>query len=83
MLTREHLTTGGISLTAFYIRRFKRLTPALIVMVLAAVLVSPLWMQETTALTDLGATYFIANLVIQLTLRTSRSGYLVDFVGCV
>lgn len=72
MLLREHAKHGKVSLTRFYLRRFKRLTPALIlmvsiVMVLAIALTSPLYVQSQTALTGLGATFLTANVVIQAT----------------
>ncbi len=72
MLLREHSKYGKVSLVSFYLRRFKRLTPALIfmvsvVMVLAIALTSPLYVQSQTALTGLGATFLTANIVIQAT----------------
>jgi peptidoglycan/LPS O-acetylase OafA/YrhL len=72
MLLREHSKHGKVSLVNFYLRRFKRLTPALIfmvsiVMVLAIALTSPLYVQSQTALTGLGATFLTANIVIQAT----------------
>ena len=76
MLLREHSIHGQISLARFYLRRFKRLTPALIfmvsiVMLLAIALTSPLYVQSQTALTGLGATFLTANIVIQ----TTTGGY--------
>jgi peptidoglycan/LPS O-acetylase OafA/YrhL len=72
MLLREHSKYGKVSLASFYLRRFKRLTPALIfmvsvVLVLAIALTSPLYVQSQTALTGLGATFLTANIVIQAT----------------
>ncbi len=72
MILREHSKYGKVSLVSFYLRRFKRLTPALIfmvsiVMVLAIALTSPLYVQSQTALTGLGATFLTANIVIQAT----------------
>ena len=60
---------GRFSLTLFYVRRIKRLFPALILMlvtvlVLSFLLESPLGAQQTTAKTALGATIFVANMVI-------------------
>lgn len=72
MLLREHARSGRIDLKRFYIRRFKRLTPALAVMVVitlvaSTLLSSPLGPQQNTALTGLGAIALIANLVIAQT----------------
>jgi peptidoglycan/LPS O-acetylase OafA/YrhL len=69
MLQREWLATGRIHFAAFYLRRFKRLTPALAlvvaVTVAAALLVlSPLGPQQTVAKTGLGAMLISANVVI-------------------
>ncbi|MBB1513203.1 acyltransferase [Tessaracoccus sp. MC1627] len=69
MLLREHATTGTISFRRFYIRRIKRLAPALAVTSIATVLLallflSPLGPQETTFKTALGATFGVANWVI-------------------
>ena len=72
MLVREQDRTGGIALGRFYLRRFKRLTPALALMVaitivLTAFLLPPLGAQENVAKTGLGAMALIANLVIAVT----------------
>jgi peptidoglycan/LPS O-acetylase OafA/YrhL len=60
---------GRFSLAMFYARRIKRLFPALILMlvtvlVLSFLLESPLGAQQNTAKTALGATIFVANIVI-------------------
>ena len=67
MLLREHATTGTISFRRFYIRRLKRLGPALAVMstvtvLLSLLFLSPLGPQETAFKTALGATVGVANL---------------------
>lgn len=72
MLMREHERTGGIRLWRFYVRRFKRLTPALaatvaFVMFASLFLLSPLAGQQEAAQTGLGAMFFIANIVIART----------------
>lgn len=72
MLQREWRTRESLSLRTFYWRRFARLTPALALMVavtvvLAALLLSPLGPQQTTAYTALGAMALIANFVITWT----------------
>lgn len=69
MLLREHATTGTISFRRFYIRRIKRLGPALAVtnivtVILAVLFLSPLGPQQTTFATALGATFGVANWVI-------------------
>jgi peptidoglycan/LPS O-acetylase OafA/YrhL len=69
MLQREWEATGRIRFRAFYLRRFKRLTPALAVMVAATALVSalvlsPLGAQQTVAETGVGAMFLVANGVI-------------------
>lgn len=69
MLHREWATSGRINFRQFYIRRFKRLTPALALMVSVTVLVSilllsPFGAQQTTASTAIGAMLLVANLVI-------------------
>jgi peptidoglycan/LPS O-acetylase OafA/YrhL len=75
-LILRQLDAGRFSLAEFYVRRTKRLLPALVVMllvvlVLSLLLQSPLGPQQTTAKTGVGAMLLAANLVI---LRTS-SGY--------
>lgn len=72
MLDREHLKSGTVSLKRFYLRRFKRLTPALvttlvIVVALTGLLLSPFDTQTVTAETALGATFLTANIVVQMT----------------
>ncbi|WP_385897849.1 acyltransferase family protein [Tessaracoccus sp. O5.2] len=69
MLLREHATTGTISFRRFYIRRLKRLGPALAVtstvtVLLSLLFLSPLGPQETAFKTALGATVGVANWVI-------------------
>jgi peptidoglycan/LPS O-acetylase OafA/YrhL len=69
MLLREHDLTGTIRLAAFYVRRFKRLMPALAVMVVATIVMSglvlsPLGPQEHVAKTGIGAMLLVANVVI-------------------
>jgi peptidoglycan/LPS O-acetylase OafA/YrhL len=72
MLCREHERTGRIDFAAFYMRRFKRLTPALALMVgmaavMSALALSPLGPQQTVAKTGIGAMAFAANWVIAAT----------------
>jgi peptidoglycan/LPS O-acetylase OafA/YrhL len=72
MLRREWEATGRISFTAFYKRRFKRLTPALAVVVAvtavtAGLVMSPLGPQQRVSETGLGAMALIANWVIAST----------------
>jgi peptidoglycan/LPS O-acetylase OafA/YrhL len=72
MLRREWQANGRISFGAFYIRRFKRLAPALSVVVAftllaSALVLSPLGPQEDVAKTGLGALFFVANWVIAAT----------------
>jgi peptidoglycan/LPS O-acetylase OafA/YrhL len=69
MLQREREARGRIRFGAFYVRRFKRLTPALALMVAVTVMVSslllsPLGPQQTTAKTAIGAMLLAANRVI-------------------
>ncbi|MCV7301080.1 acyltransferase family protein [Mycobacterium barrassiae] len=49
LLLDEHRTTGRVGLTAFWIRRARRLLPALLVMVLAVVAARELFSPESTA----------------------------------
>jgi peptidoglycan/LPS O-acetylase OafA/YrhL len=75
-LILRQLDAGRFSLGEFYVRRIKRLLPALILMlvvvlVLSFLLESPLGPQQTTAKTGVGAMLLVANMVI---LRTS-GGY--------
>ena len=72
MLMRERGTRGRISFSSFYLRRFKRLTPALAVMIVVVLLMSflllsPLGPQEIAAKTALGAMLLVANVVIAST----------------
>lgn len=72
MLSREWAATGRVRLGRFYLRRFKRLTPALavtvgVVMVGAALLQAPFGDQQTTAKTGIGALLLVANVVIART----------------
>jgi peptidoglycan/LPS O-acetylase OafA/YrhL len=76
MLRREYAETGRLRLGAFYLRRFKRLTPALAVVVaLTAIassfILSPLGAQQHAAQTGLGAMLLVANGVI----ASSTGGY--------
>lgn len=69
MLHREQVKSGTVRLSQFYLRRFKRLTPALAVMVgivvlVSAVVLSPLGPQQTVAATGIGALFLVANVVI-------------------
>jgi peptidoglycan/LPS O-acetylase OafA/YrhL len=69
MLQREWEATGRIRFGAFYLRRFKRLTPALALMVagtaiVSALVLSPLGAQQTVAETGVGAMFLAANGVI-------------------
>ena len=72
MLYREWSANGRVSFKRFYLRRFRRLTPALSVMVATTVLasalvLSPLGAQQTTAQTAVGAMFMVANFVIAST----------------
>jgi peptidoglycan/LPS O-acetylase OafA/YrhL len=69
ILRREWHQTGRIRFGRFYLRRFKRLTPALALMVAVVVLISfvvlsPIGGQSTVARTALGAMLLSANFVI-------------------
>jgi peptidoglycan/LPS O-acetylase OafA/YrhL len=69
MLQREWVDTGRIAFRRFYLRRFKRLTPALALVVAVTVVVSlfllsPLGPQQTAAKTGFGALLIVANVVI-------------------
>ena len=69
MLHREWISTGGIRLRTFYLRRFMRLAPALgllvaVVVLISVVLQSPYGPQQSVATTGLGALLMSANLVI-------------------
>ncbi len=72
MLQREWNSTGKIDFRQFYLRRFKRLTPALalmlaVVIVATAFILSPLGSQNAAAKTAVGAILLLANLVIART----------------
>ena len=69
MLAREWQRTGTLRFRTFYARRFRRLTPALavlvlVVIVIAALVQSPLGAQQITAQTGIGALLLSANIVI-------------------
>jgi peptidoglycan/LPS O-acetylase OafA/YrhL len=69
MLRREWEATRRIRFGAFYLRRFKRLTPALALMVgttaiISSLVLSPLGSQQTAAETGIGAMLLSANQVI-------------------
>lgn len=72
MLQREWNRTGRIGFAQFYLRRFKRLTPALALMLtvttlITALVLSPLGTQQTAAKTAIGAILLAANVVIAQT----------------
>ncbi|MEO7268509.1 MAG: acyltransferase family protein [Knoellia sp.] len=72
MLHREWEAHGQIRFGRFYLRRIKRLTPALALMVSVAALLSTLFLspfgaQQTTAQTGVGAMFIVANAVIART----------------
>jgi len=72
MLLREMQRSGQVDLKTFYVRRFRRLTPALalvvsVTVVLAFVLMSPVGSQQITASTALGAMFLFANIAIAKT----------------
>jgi peptidoglycan/LPS O-acetylase OafA/YrhL len=69
MLAREWAKSGTLRLRTFYARRFRRLTPALallvgVVFVISALVQSPMGAQQTTAQTGIGALLLTANIVI-------------------
>jgi peptidoglycan/LPS O-acetylase OafA/YrhL len=72
MLRREQEATGRIAFGAFYLRRFKRLVPALSVLVAftaaaSSLALSPFGPQEKVARTGIGALFFFANWTIAST----------------
>ena len=72
MLEREWNATGRLNFGRFYLRRFKRLTPALAIMVAvtvaaSAALLSPLGRQQIAAKTAIGVMLLGANMVIART----------------
>lgn len=76
MLRREWEATGRIDFAAFYLRRFKRLMPALALVVAFTVVVSglvlsPLGPQQTALETGLGSLGLVANWVVS----TTTGGY--------
>ena len=76
MIHRER-STGRFGFGRFYLRRFKRLTPALalmvaVTMVLSFCLLSPFGSQQTAAQTGIGAMLLVANFVI----ARNTGGYL-------
>lgn len=69
MLLREHATHGRIRFGRFYLRRIKRLGPALaatsvVTVILAFLFLSPSGPQQSTYQTARGATFGLANAVI-------------------
>jgi peptidoglycan/LPS O-acetylase OafA/YrhL len=69
MLGREFARTGSTSFRNFYLKRFKRLAPALaltvsVTMVISVFLLSPFGAQQEAARTGIGATLFSANVSI-------------------
>lgn len=69
MLLRERDVTGAIRLRTFYARRFRRLTPALALVVTVTVIASfvvfsPTGTQQVIGLTGIGAMTLIANGII-------------------
>jgi peptidoglycan/LPS O-acetylase OafA/YrhL len=69
MLLREHQASGRVRLHSFYWRRFKRLAPALALMItvcllLAIPLLSPFGGQQLAAETGIAATFSLANILI-------------------
>ena len=71
-LLRTKEKTGKISLRTFYLRRFRRLAPALAVVILftlvaSAFVLSPLGTQQNAALTALAAAVSLGNVAIALT----------------
>jgi peptidoglycan/LPS O-acetylase OafA/YrhL len=76
MLIREKVSTGRISLRKFYVRRFRRLTPALALMVTVTVVVSALPFSSLTsqgmvATTAIGTMFLFANYAVAV----STGGY--------
>ena len=69
MLHREQISTGRIRFLQFYLKRFKRLIPALALMVtvtliISAVVLSSFDYQQNAAKTGIGAMLLAANIVI-------------------
>ena len=70
-LLREHTASGQVRFSLFFLRRFKRLFPALLVLVASTVVLSlvflpPLSDTNTTLVTGIGAIFVSANVVIEL-----------------
>jgi peptidoglycan/LPS O-acetylase OafA/YrhL len=81
MLFREQSLSGRIRFGQFYLKRFKRLTPALALMVsvtllASAIILSPMGSQQIVAETGAGAILLVANLVI-----SSNTGDYFDSVA--
>jgi len=76
LLLSEFLETGRLSFKAFYVRRARRLLPALALMLVAVVLVSPLLAPigaaSSTSRTGIAAALFSANFYLY---RNSSLGY--------
>jgi peptidoglycan/LPS O-acetylase OafA/YrhL len=69
VITREHVKTGRFGFGRFYLRRFKRLTPAMalmisVTMVLSFCLLSPFDLQQLTAQMGIGTMLLVANFVL-------------------
>ena len=72
MLLRRKQQGQGLHVANFYLNRFKRLSPALLVMVIVVLLIgvsftSPIDVQTNAALTGIGAVFLSANFVAQAT----------------
>ena len=72
MLHRQRLQEGCIRLRTFYWRRFKRLTPALslmisVTLILSVLILSPLGSQQIAAKTAIGAMLLLSNVVVAFT----------------
>ena len=72
MLMREWSSTGSVRMARFYVRRFKRLTPALaltvtFVVIVSFLLLSPFGSQQTAVKTAIGAMLLAANVMIART----------------
>ena len=72
LLLRQRETRGSWAFGTFFARRFRRLYPALALVVVVTVLLSlviflPFGRQQTTEITGLGALFFVSNFVIAST----------------